>query len=123
MVQRVSTSLARKDSSSALSLGVYVSSSFFRLGEPLKMSRSKPTLPQPRATRSVSLILGIAFWASLKAAPAMNPRDATCARGACTRDASRERRRRVAIHSRQAGRRGSKSANFVIYLGRLDLLA
>eukprot|EP00966_Prymnesium_polylepis_P146389 3380901-Prymnesium_polylepis.1 len=38
------------------------------------MSRSKPTVPQPSATFSVSLILGIAFWASLCAAPAMRVR-------------------------------------------------
>ena len=46
-------------------LGVYVSSRCCSDGEPEKMSRSKPTVPQPRATFSVSLILGIAFCASL----------------------------------------------------------
>ena len=35
-----------------------------RLGDPVKMSRSKPTVPQPSATFSVSDIFGIAFLGS-----------------------------------------------------------
>ena len=64
-VQSSSTSLSRKDCSSADSFGVYVSTRCCRLGEPPKMSRSKPTVPAPRAIFSVSLIFGMALRARL----------------------------------------------------------
>ena len=41
------------------------------------MSRSKPTVPQPSATFSVSLILGSCFCASLYAAAVRKPRECT----------------------------------------------
>jgi hypothetical protein len=134
-LQSASVSLSRKDCSSVVSLALYVSSRCLRLGEPVKMSRSKPaaprhtvrgtaeagmrtvgappvgklpcafsmystqeagarsphaycteapgacqhrskpTVPQPSATFSVSLILGICFCASLYAAAVRKPRD------------------------------------------------
>ena len=65
--QSASHSLPMKASSSAVRpiFGVYVSRRLSSLGAPEKMSRSKPTVPQPRATRSVSEIFGMSFFAAL----------------------------------------------------------
>ena len=62
-----SVSFSKKLFSSSVSVtrGAYVFRRFSRLGFPLKISLSKPTVPQPSATRSVSLILGIIFLAAL----------------------------------------------------------
>ena len=51
ILQSSSTSLSRKACSSSVSTGVYVSSRCCRLGEPVKMSRSKPTVPPATARR------------------------------------------------------------------------
>ena len=67
MPQSSSHSAPRNASSSAVRpiFGVYVSRRLSSLGAPEKMSRSKPTVPQPRATRSVSEIFGMSFFAAL----------------------------------------------------------
>ena len=64
--QSSSVSLAKKLFSSSVSVtsGAYVVSKFSKEGLPEKISRSKPTVPQPSATRSVSEILGIILRAA-----------------------------------------------------------
>merc|ERR1719171_289250 len=70
--QSSSVSLSKKLFSSSVNVtsGAYVFNKFSREGFPEKISLSKPTVPQPSATRSVSLILGIILRAASYAARA-----------------------------------------------------
>merc|ERR1719171_597649 len=82
--QSSSVSLSKKLFSSSVNVtsGAYVLSKFSREGFPEKISRSNPTVPQPSATRSVSLILGIIFLAASYAARATKVLRETAGRAA-----------------------------------------
>merc|ERR1719171_2202638 len=82
--QSSSVSLSKKLFSSSVSVtsGAYVFNKFSREGFPEKISLSNPTVPQPSATRSVSLILGIIFLAASYAARATKVLRETAGRAA-----------------------------------------